>query len=159
MLRPALLAAVVLSALAAGCADDEEPLPSPVGVYELDRKAYVRSLLGPEPDEPPEDEAARKARRAARAEAHARAQGEAARLDVQLALEADGSFVVRYRFGKEEGRYRGTWMLREERITLVTTDAPSGPLGTATTTTVRYGPDVLHFEASPRPFVLRRRGR
>jgi hypothetical protein len=150
---PIVLAAAVL---AVGCGDDEGRLPSPVGVYALDRVAYARDLL--ESDARPVAGTKEGADPKAGTEAAARARREAARLDIRLALEADGSFVVRFRFGKEEGSYRGAWERRDDRITLVTTDAPSGPLGTATTTVARYRSGSLWFEADavPRPFVLRR---
>lgn len=145
--RTVYLAALLLAVFAAGCGGEGVDGPSPVGLYALDREAYARALL--QGEAPGQD----------RAETVARARQQAAQLDIQLALEADGSFVVRYRFGREEGRYRGTWRHDGGRVTLVTTHAPGGPLGTARTTVARHRPDGLWFDegAVPRPFVLRRR--
>ncbi len=122
----------------------------------LDRAAYAQSLVQEDTaagTQTPTPESVK--RRAAAVE---QARREAARLHIRLALEEDGSFVVRYRFSKEEGSFRGTWVRQGERITLKTTHAPGGPLGTVNTTVVRYGPGELWFEAGavPRPFVLRR---
>ncbi len=140
----------------AACGDDDDGLPDPAGSYAFDRAVYARALLkesvdgngsgGPSTD------------MAARAEALDRANREAARLDMQLVLEGDGSFVVRYRFDKERGRYSGRWTRQRERLTLVTTHAPNGRLATPETIEVRYTAKGVEFPGRtvPRPFFLRR---
>lgn len=151
-----LVWAVVASCLAAGCGGSVDELPSPVGMYTFDREAYARALVQEAPSPRPQAPPAEVERHEAQAVAQARR--EAGLLHMRLALESDGSFVVRFRFGKEEGSYRGTWHREGERVTLVTTATPRGPLGTTTTTVARYRPGGLWFEAGavPRPFVLRR---
>ncbi len=156
---PLLLLLTLLLLTVAACGGEEEGIGDITGEYALDREQFARQLLKERIDaRTPAARAALtpKARRALFEQVRAIAGASEIRLD----LLAGGAFVVRYRFGKEEGRRRGTWTLRGTAVTLRTTHTPAGALTTPSELVGAYEAGALGFPASdavPHPFVLRRR--
>ncbi len=70
----------------------------------------------------------------------------------------DGTFVVRYHFGKEKGRLLGAWTRRGKRLTLRTTHDAAGPVQRGAEIEAAWEEGALHFEGWPVPhaFTLRR---
>ncbi len=144
-LLPLALTLVLLGA--AGCGGDDDDVGDLRGTYALDREALAGQIAG-ERDLP-----------------LAQARRLAASSEIRLDLMDGGVFVVRYRYGKEEGRRRGTWRHAGRAVTLRTTHTSAGPLEQPSELVGRYvadasGRHALRFPASdavPHPFVLRRR--
>lgn len=153
-LRPFLLVACLL---ASGCGEEEVAGPQAPGIYVLDRPAYARALLeervaqagGVASRMPSVEERGRLVAAARRA-----AEGVSLRLD----LADDGTFVVRYDFGREKGRLLGAWARRGGRLTLRTTHDAAGPVQRGAEVKAELDEDGIHFEGWPVPhaFTLRR---
>jgi len=146
--RTALLLTSTLALLfLAACGSDDDGIGDLRGTYALDRAALAGQIAGE------------------RGIPLAEARNLAASSEIRLDLLDDGAFVVRFRYGKEEGRRRGTWRHAGRNVTLRTTHTSTGPLTKPTELVGTYesdpsGRDALRFPASdagPHPFVLRRR--
>jgi hypothetical protein len=134
------------------CGGDPDAGGPLAGTYVLDRVDYVeREVKRATPARGPAQDLA-----ALRREAGERARAQAAAMDVQLTLATDGTYRVRYRFGKERGADRGTWTRRGETLLLHT--AAGGGTGSAPPA-IRavHGPDGIRFSdwPVPGPFLLR----
>ncbi len=152
------LAFLCLLALAA-CGTSEDDVGDLAGTYMLDRDVLAKDFL--------EDDLRRlDSRERATLLADDRrtriteARSAAAESDMRMDLTADGGFVVRYRFGAEEGSRGGTWSVKGRQITLRTTKTAEGPLSRPTVVVGQCVQGVLRFDANedvPHPFTLRRR--
>jgi len=143
-----LLLAVGLLPLGCG---DRAPLPFQVaGVYVLDRRAFAEALFfervaeggGLAAHMPTESERQRFLQ-----DARQTAQGVSLRLD----LSENGTFVVRYHFGRERGRLRGAWTRHGGQLTLRTTQDAAGPIQRGAQVQARVDARGLHFGGWPVP--------
>ena len=155
LLGSVLLLAVCLAPT--GCGGDPTPELELGGIYVLDRSAYARVLVleriaegdGVASRLPTEEE-----RRRLLAEARRTAESISLRLD----LGSDKTFIVRYRFGKETGRFLGAWSLHGGRLSLRTTHDAAGPVKSGAQVEADVDEGGIHFKGWPVPhdFTLRR---
>lgn len=155
--RRLLLLIVLLGA--SSCGDGAEPAVDLAGTWLLDREAFTRSLLTERLEAlAPEARATLAAEKRSAWLAAARASARDA--DLRVDLLADGAFVVRYRFGSEQGARRGTWRQSGREVVLRTTHTASGKMAEPSEIAGRLEEGLLSFSQSetvPHAFTLRRR--
>jgi hypothetical protein len=151
---------LALLALVPACGGTPPPAHAAVGTFRLDAEDYARRLLrdelharaGKPGRAAPVPDARQRAKLREACRQRARTTG------LSLDLRADGRYVVRYRFGRESGRYAGSWTRAGDRLTLRTTYAPSGPVHTIPEVQATLTAEGMLFSGWPLPhdFLLRR---
>ncbi|MDJ0522070.1 MAG: hypothetical protein QNJ90_08360 [Planctomycetota bacterium] len=153
------LALLFLLLVAACGAESDVPASELVGTWLLDRDRLARTLLAERVDAL--DAAARKALTAeGRRSLYTESRKVAGESDLRLDVMEDGTFVVRYRFGREQGARKGEWRREDGRLVMRTTETATGPLARPHEVRCTLADGLLVFPATdavPHAFSLRRR--
>lgn len=155
------LAAVLLGLLLSACADGDGVDADLAGTYELAPGDFAkaalhrRRLLG----EGRLAESTPSERRVVEATWKQAAVDEANRTAMRLTLSADGRFVARFRFGREEGASAGTWIRQGDEVLLTTTAEKGRRLQKPYRTRALIRDETLRVEGErvPIPFTLSRK--